>query len=179
MEFPENGLFWHWFTIICPAALAQQWPDLRGHNHPNYPAAKKWWWPPVSVICEGVLPELRSTPGDASQEHTRTWWKVTVMTLHPSILAISAPKGLLVSLHLPTGAVHSDWRRCRHDFLCLITICSPAQVPNSKLFIVWSRPSAPNTDQRPAHHDDWPEIETYRASDGPLSHAIPSKISEK
>lgn len=76
------------------------------------------------------------------------------------------PRGLLVSLRLPTGPVHSDWRRCRHDFLCLITICSPVQVPNSKLFIVWSRPSAPNTDQRLAHHDDWPEIETYRASDG-------------
>lgn len=41
MEFPENGLFWHGFPITCPAAQAQQWSDLWGHNHPNYPAAQK------------------------------------------------------------------------------------------------------------------------------------------
>lgn len=162
MEFPENGLFWHWFIITCPGAQAQQWTDLQGHNHPNYPAALKRWRQPVSVICEGVLPELR----DASQEHTRTWWKVAVITLHQASWPFQHPQGLLVSLRLTRGPFHSDWRRCRHDILRLITICSPAQVPNGKLFIVWSRPSAPNTDQRPAHHDDWPEIDTYRASDG-------------
>lgn len=180
MKFPENGLFWHWFTITCPAAQAQQWSDLRGHNHPNYPAAQKWWWPP------SVWPVMGGGRGATWAPLGTRWCKLGA---HPAWMKggcnnfiskhrghFSTPKGLLVSLRLPVGPVHSKRRRCRHDFPSPITICSPAQVLASNLFIIWSRPSAPNTDQRTGHHDDWLEMETYWASNSPLSHSVLSKF---
>lgn len=91
VKFPERGLFWHGHTITCPAAQAQQWPDLWGRNplitaEPRSDDDCLSAWPVKGATC-GRLSTRWHGPG----AHQHLGWKVCVLGLHPSTWAISAP----------------------------------------------------------------------------------------